>query len=615
VVVDEIQDLTPIQIMVILKSLQNSENFIFCGDGHQIVHPNFFSWSKLKTFLFKLNEKNFFKTGQQQILHVITNNFRNARKVTELSNKILMIKNLRFGSIDKESHFLLQGQSEMEGKVDFYQERPKLCQDLNKNTKKSTRWAIIVMGEEQKALARNYFQTPLIFSIHEAKGLEYENLIVFNLVSSFEKEFKQIADGVSPLEMMNYLQEGKNIDFSRQKDKEDKTLEALKFYINSAYVAVTRAVESIVWIESTRKHPFFDLLQVESQEVENLQNFKLQESTLEDWQLEAAKLLAQGKQEQADAINKEYLNIKEVPWTVIDSDNYFPLQREALDSKSFNKKVKQKIYEFAHTYNLTYLFQKLEDAKHARAKTPEKDTKYVYQTYNLKYEALKIKDLKKDVELYGPNFKNEMGQSVLTSTSLAFNSEGVKYLLDVGAQHDMRDIFGGTALSRIIQRINYLHEIPIHWGDFSKTYKLLAQKPLTFKYKNRAIIVMPHKAEFFLMNYLMSTFTARYPLGQNYITSQMMEKVLQPLPEDVIPSWRKTRKYWNAILASNHCLKEDAKGNLFLLMRWQTGIYIINPDLEVEVDGRWVNIYELLRQNFLDLFSFKKNFLKSFRQP
>ena len=48
VIVDEVQDLTNIQLYLIIKSLRQSQNFILCGDSNQIVHPNFFSWSKVK---------------------------------------------------------------------------------------------------------------------------------------------------------------------------------------------------------------------------------------------------------------------------------------------------------------------------------------------------------------------------------------------------------------------------------------------------------------------------------------------------------------------------------------------------------------------------------------
>jgi hypothetical protein len=41
VVVDEVQDITNIQLQIILRSIKNPDNFILCGDSNQIVHPNF----------------------------------------------------------------------------------------------------------------------------------------------------------------------------------------------------------------------------------------------------------------------------------------------------------------------------------------------------------------------------------------------------------------------------------------------------------------------------------------------------------------------------------------------------------------------------------------------
>jgi hypothetical protein len=43
VVVDEVQDLTVVQLALVLQSLKKPGQFLLCGDPNQIVHPNFFS--------------------------------------------------------------------------------------------------------------------------------------------------------------------------------------------------------------------------------------------------------------------------------------------------------------------------------------------------------------------------------------------------------------------------------------------------------------------------------------------------------------------------------------------------------------------------------------------
>ena len=58
VIVDEVQDLTNIQLYLIIKSLHHSHDFILCGDSNQIVHPNFFSWSKVKSLFYKQDDYN-----------------------------------------------------------------------------------------------------------------------------------------------------------------------------------------------------------------------------------------------------------------------------------------------------------------------------------------------------------------------------------------------------------------------------------------------------------------------------------------------------------------------------------------------------------------------------
>lgn len=53
VVVDEVQDLTRSTLKLILGSLKDDskENFLLCGDVNQVIHPSFFSISRLKHFL------------------------------------------------------------------------------------------------------------------------------------------------------------------------------------------------------------------------------------------------------------------------------------------------------------------------------------------------------------------------------------------------------------------------------------------------------------------------------------------------------------------------------------------------------------------------------------
>jgi ATP-dependent exoDNAse (exonuclease V) beta subunit len=90
----------------------------------------------------------------------------------------------------------------------------------------------------------------LVFSVQEAKGLEYENVILYNFISCERQSYAAIAAGVSAAD----VEEG-DLEYRRGADKTDKSLEVYKFFINSLYVAVTRAVGNVYLVESDSRHP------------------------------------------------------------------------------------------------------------------------------------------------------------------------------------------------------------------------------------------------------------------------------------------------------------------------------------------------------------------------
>ncbi|MEX2296698.1 MAG: UvrD-helicase domain-containing protein, partial [Dongiaceae bacterium] len=174
VVVDEVQDLTPAQLLLVLKTLKSPEHFMLCGDSNQIVHPNFFSWSKVKTLFWRDAA-----LAARQELRVLRANFRNGVEATRLANTLLKIKHRRFGSIDRESNFLVEAVGADAGTVVLLEDKDAVKRALNEQTRQSTRVAVLVMRDEQKAEARRYFRTPLVFAILEAKGLEYDNIVLY----------------------------------------------------------------------------------------------------------------------------------------------------------------------------------------------------------------------------------------------------------------------------------------------------------------------------------------------------------------------------------------------------------------------------------------------------
>lgn len=173
VVVDEVQDLTESTLKLIVESVKD-ENFLLCGDVNQVIHPSFFSISRLESFL---------RTGK---VCVLEKNYRNSKEVIELANRILHLKNYCFAPEDKMKEeekrlFFMEGDTEDKGNISFIAQDKK--QKMAKEMPKSINWAVLVLDDEKKEEACKLFDTPLVFSVHEAKGLEFENVILYKFMS------------------------------------------------------------------------------------------------------------------------------------------------------------------------------------------------------------------------------------------------------------------------------------------------------------------------------------------------------------------------------------------------------------------------------------------------
>src|SRR5690606_12890517 len=115
----------------------------------------------------------------------------------------------------------------LEGRVAGLVKKDAVLRSLDSQTRSSARVAVIVLSDEQKAEARRRFSTPLVFSVHEAKGLEYDTVILYDIVSSERAAYRELTSGVTHADIDTAV-----LAYARAKDKTDKSLEAYKFYVN-----------------------------------------------------------------------------------------------------------------------------------------------------------------------------------------------------------------------------------------------------------------------------------------------------------------------------------------------------------------------------------------------
>ncbi len=595
VVIDEVQDITTVQLALVLKTLKHPGHFLLCGDSNQIVHPNFFSWGQVKSLFWRDP-----KLAERQELRVLTANFRNGLEATRVANQLLKIKQQRFGSIDRESNFLVQAVGGEKGQVALMPDKDATKRELDQKIRQSTQFAVLVMRDEDKAEAKKHFATPLLFSIHEAKGLEYENIVLYRFVSDHRAEFADIVEGVAKADLAV-----DTLDYRRAKDKSDKSLEIYKFFVNALYVALTRAIKNLYVIESDTGHPLFGLLDLAIGDVK----VEAKQSTLEDWQKEARKLELQGKQEQAEAIRRTILRQTPVPWPVIGEAKVNELLLKVFREQAPGSKMKQQLYDYATCFDEPVLVEWLvQEAKFDAAGNFQKLRATLARRTYIPYFAHHFKDILRQCDQHGIEHRLPLNQTPLMAAAAAGNVPLVEALLERGADREAVDHYGGNALHWALREA--FRDPPFARGPFAALYELLAPASIDVNTGDRLVRIDRHLSEYFLFQTLWTLFKSRFTHWQRrsfgaFETRAILE-AWQHLPANVVRPERNKRQHLSHVLSRNE-VERDYAYNRALFMRVAQGWYQFNPKLSVRRrqgdEELWTPIYAALNLPLINEFS------------
>jgi hypothetical protein len=570
VVIDEVQDITPVQLALVLKTLKRPGQFLLCGDSNQIVHPNFFSWSRVKG-LFWRDEA---LAGRQE-LALLSANFRNGAEATRIANALLKIKHRRFGSIDRESNFLVEAVGAQEGAVALLADQEAVTRELDQRIRRSTRVAVLVMREEDKAAARKRFSTPLLFCVHEAKGLEYESIVLYRFVSDHRAEFSEIAQGVQGSDL-----EAGALAYRRAADKSDKSLEVYKFFVNALYVALTRALENVYVVESDTSHALFALLGLApAGRVE----VRARAATLEDWQREARKLELQGKQEQAEAIRRTVLKQTPVPWPVLGEARFRETLVKVFREQAPGGKTRQLLYDHAACFDEPMLARWLAAAAGFGAERDFDAHKVALgRRHFMPYYARNLKEVLRQCDEHGVEHRTPMNLTPLMAAAFAGNLPLVEALLARGADPQAVDDFGCNALHWAMREA--FRDPAFARGSFAAIYDLVAPSAVDVQWGERLVRIDRHLSEYFLFQTLWALYRSRFTQAARRAHCAFETAVLlaawEHLPANVVPPWRKRRQHLSGVLARNE-VERDYAYNRGLFKRTAQGWYQFNPRLAV----------------------------------
>ncbi|MBI5609296.1 MAG: AAA family ATPase, partial [Deltaproteobacteria bacterium] len=575
VAVDEVQDLTNVQLALILRALAKPGGFVLAGDANQIVHPNYFAWSKVKSLFWRG-----VGDADSAAVHILGISYRNSPEVTAVANRLLKLKHLRFGSIDRETNRLMEAVGGQSGVVSALQTGTPSVRDLDERTRQSTLAAVVVLRDADKAEAKKVFRTPLVFSIHEAKGLEYQTVILYRLLSAEAKLYSDLAQGVTAADL-----QGDELAYRRAKDKADKSLELYKFYVNALYVGLTRAVRSAILVEDQPRHPLLGLLGIAL--ARDASGIAAAKASTEQWQREAQRLEAQGKREQAEAIRRDVLRQTAVPWPVHDAEHLPALWQLAIDPKPSAQKTRQNMLEFAwlHADWPTHTHLALVSRSGA---LPEVR---FFQQQPAKVKEVLAKALGKgltallaDTERYGVDHRTQSGLTLLMLAAYTGDVPLCEALLQRGARLDLRDHRGRMAMHWALRgALDGSHSKRDAMG---RIYDQVALPSVDIDVAGKLVQLGRESGEYLLLALIVARQDEqRGPYGQlvEYVTAAMLRSgAFENLPEVVVPAKRKTGTYLNNVLA-RACVGSNYTACRQLWVRKSQGNYMLNPAARLAV--------------------------------
>lgn len=174
---DEVQDLAPIEIQLLLLMLnsQSLQGLFLTGDVAQVINPSGFTWSRLKGDLWE--------TGNgAPIPEIITfnRNYRSTREIIDLVNGVLAVRNTILGDEVANLHqeALVSGD---QNPVIVTEDPLKVLQ--NKNTNPGKRLILVKTRSQKSDLLEKLGDSALshsVLTVEEAKGLEWEGVLLYN---------------------------------------------------------------------------------------------------------------------------------------------------------------------------------------------------------------------------------------------------------------------------------------------------------------------------------------------------------------------------------------------------------------------------------------------------
>lgn len=228
---DEAQDLAPIEVMLLVRLLENQDisNLFLTGDRAQVVNPSGFRWGKIKWLLYGENPEKRIPDP-----YILRRNYRSSKEIVRLVNSVLSVRRgLLRDTISKLHQTPLKT-----GGINPVTLTEHPLDVLTEGYSNPNQSLVLVKTPEEKEMLNdelgNAAESVTLLTVEEAKGLQYSRVLLWNFFTPrhaqiTENDWKKVF-----------------IPEKRRKLKEDiKTASiipyALSYEFNLLHVGLTRA--------------------------------------------------------------------------------------------------------------------------------------------------------------------------------------------------------------------------------------------------------------------------------------------------------------------------------------------------------------------------------------
>lgn len=220
-IIDEVQDLTEIQVYYLCQLLKSKNNVFICGDFHQTINPTFFNDGRINSIFGFLGGIDQFERGTLQ------KNYRSSENIVEFANKIA---ELRQKSVTTKQEYDYS-ETPMRGMTRnpfLYMGDKKALWEYVKD---KSYLSIVVGSDETKRKLINQFPDLKlrVMTVTEIKGIEKKYILAYNIFTDFKQQWEKI--------------------FNQLNAESKLKSEMYRYYFNVIYVAITRARDVLGIVE------------------------------------------------------------------------------------------------------------------------------------------------------------------------------------------------------------------------------------------------------------------------------------------------------------------------------------------------------------------------------